>query len=159
MAMQYSSTYLYKLHHLTLTLDKVFNLVLQQHASIGLSQFLLLLAIAEHPNANQNHIANFLGMSRPAVNRQVDIAVCNGWISAVVDRANRRQHVLRLTLSGRQQMEQGIAALAKHAFTIFEDGNRQMGLMQHLDALTQSTKGVLRQQNQLKQQDSKEDFK
>ncbi len=47
MTVDFSKTYLHKLHVVTNSLDKAFDHVLRKYAGIGVSQFTLLLAVVQ----------------------------------------------------------------------------------------------------------------
>jgi DNA-binding MarR family transcriptional regulator len=134
MTFDYSQTYLYKLHKLTNLLDKIFDQNLRRHADIGLSQFTLLLSIAQHQPTTQRTIADFLDLSAGAISRQVEIAQQNGQIT-VEGGVDRRAQSLNITKSGQSKINSGIAVLEKHVFSIFSDENVQTNLMQHIDLL------------------------
>jgi DNA-binding MarR family transcriptional regulator len=143
---RFSSTYLFKIHDLKNSLDKAFDQVLQNHAHITLSQFTLLLAIAEHPAIHQRAVARFLGISPAAVNRQVEIARKQRRIQ-VVDTAGGRSQALTLTTEGAALVQRGIRVVDEYLFKVFADESRQSSLMGHIDMLLNHTKGVIEEQS------------
>lgn len=134
MTLDYSQTYLYKLHKLTNSLDKTFDQYLRRHANIGLSQFTLLLTINQHQSANQRTVANFLDISAGAVSRQVTIAV-TGKLVTVSSTFDRRQQKLELTSAGKAAIDKGLAVLEQHVFGIFDQSDSNAHLMSHIDML------------------------
>ncbi len=144
MTLDYSQTYLYKLHKLTNSLDKVFDQNLRRHADIGLSQFTLLLSVDQHQPVSQRVIAEFLDISPGAVSRQTEIAQKNGWVS--IDAADdRRQQMLQLTSKGKKAIANGLSSLEQHVFHIFDSDNEQTNLMQHVDTLLENIQSVNQQ--------------
>lgn len=135
MSFDYSETYLYKLHKLTNSLDKVFDQNLRQHANIGLSQFSLLLSVNQHQPVKQRAVAKFLDLSTSAISRQVDIASQNGWVSISGADEDKRAQVLNLTAKGKATITKGMAALEEHVFSIFNHDNTQTNLMEHIEVL------------------------
>lgn len=135
MDFDFSQTYLYKLHRLTTSLDTLFDQKLRQYSSIGLSQFTLLLSIAQHQPASQRTIASFLDLSPGAISRQVEIARQNGWLTVRSDPKDRRGQILRLTPAGSAMITHGLTTLEVHVFSIFQDENKQTNLMDHIEIL------------------------
>jgi DNA-binding MarR family transcriptional regulator len=67
----------------------------------------LLSAIVAHEPATLNQVAKNVGRGAPAVSRSVDGLVRSGLVERTQDPANRRRLALRLTDSGRAQLESG----------------------------------------------------
>lgn len=138
MDFDFSQTYLYKMHRLTNSLDKLFDANLRQHAAIGLSQFTLLLAVSQHKAASQRTLATFLGVSPGAISRQVEIAQKHGLITIQSSTQDRRGQLVSITTLGQQKITDGIATLEQHVFAIFNDENMQTNLMGHIEKLQQN---------------------
>lgn len=135
MMIDFSQTYLYKLHRLTTGLDTLFDQNLRQYSDIGLSQFTLLLSVAQHQPVSQRKIAEFLSLSPSAISRQVEIAAKKRWITVKDDPNDRRGKILQLTPLGESKIQHGIEILEAHVFQIFKDENVQTNLMGHIDIL------------------------
>jgi len=135
MNFDFSRTYLYKMHLLTNSLDKLFDRNLRTHANISLSQFTLLLAISQHQPASQRTVATFLGVSPGAISRQVELAHKQNLIHIENSVNDRRGQLLTLTADGKQKITEGITTLEKHVFAIFDDENTQTNLMEHIVTL------------------------
>lgn len=146
MRIDYSQTYVYKLHTLTSTLDKAFDIVLIKYADISFSQFSLLLGVGQFESASQQSIANFLHVTSSAVSRQVELAKRNGYLDVSVERGNRRKNCISLTPKGHTVIQKGHEALENHLFKIFADGDKSLGLVQHIDLLFYNAKGVIDEQ-------------
>jgi len=142
MNFDFSQTYLYKLHRLTNSLDKLFDQALRRDADIGLSQFTLLLSVGQHQPVSQRKIAAFLDLSPGAISRQVEIAFQKGWVAIETDKADRRGQVLQLTPKGTAIIDKGIGALEKDVFQIFDTENVQTNLMHHIDLLQGRIKDI-----------------
>ncbi|HUP66906.1 MAG TPA: MarR family transcriptional regulator [Sphingomicrobium sp.] len=67
----------------------------------------LLGAIGSSEPATLNQVAKSVGRGAPAVSRSVDALVRTGLVERTPDPANRRRLALRLTDSGRSQLESG----------------------------------------------------
>lgn len=140
----FHQTYLYKLRSLTHLLEQMFDGVLRTQADITLSQFMVLMALAQRDHANQRQIAQYLGLSAVAVKRQVDIAKKKGWIIGAAHHA--RGESLTLSGQGHAAMRQGLDVLEKDVFPVFSTHNQSLNLMQHIDIMLDhvhnvSTKG------------------
>lgn len=147
MKIDYSQTYVYKLHTLSSTLDKAFDEVLIKNADISFSQFSLLLSINQFGTASQQSIAGFLHVSPAAVSRQVEVAQRNGHVKVKAFKDNRRQNSISLSPRGHDVIQEGYDALQKHLFKIFDDDDKSLSLMQHIDLLFRNTKGVIDEQD------------
>lgn len=134
----FSQTYLYKMHRLTSSLDQAFDTALRRSADIGLSQFSLLLTVQQFHPVTQTAVANFLDISKPAVSRQVDLAIKNGWVKVVERDNDHRTQELRLTHEGKQKVQDGITVLENDVFDVFKDDNQQTDLMNHITTLQQN---------------------
>lgn len=141
---KFSDTYLYKLHLLKHILDKAFDQALRAHTSTTLSQFMVLLTIAENKSINQRAIAGILNISPAAIARQVSLADNLGLI--IVKHPKGNIHMLELSPTGHEVIDRGIEALQKYVFKIFENSDANSSLMGHIDMLLTSTKGVLYEQ-------------
>lgn len=146
MKINYSQTYVYKLHTLTSTLDKAFDLVLNEYSDISFSQFSLLLSVNEFGSANQRVIAKFLHVTPAAVSRQVEVAQKRGYLKVKPVDGNRRENSIVLTTLGDEVIQKGHEALKVHLFRVFDDGDKSLGLIQHIDLLFRNTKGVIDEQ-------------
>jgi DNA-binding MarR family transcriptional regulator len=139
---EFSQTYLYKIHTLSSTLDKAFDMILRTYADLTLSQFMVLMAISEHDTINQRKVAQYLSLSAVAIKRQVDIAEYKTWVKPLPDGSIRGTR-LQLTRQGEIALHAGLQALEDHLFHIFDDHNRSTNLMQHLNMLLSSARAVI----------------
>jgi DNA-binding MarR family transcriptional regulator len=95
---------LYKLHRATFMLDRQGEQILQEQGTLTFSQFLILIAIKHNPNATQCIAARYLGVTQPAVSRQVDNLVARGLINRVENSESRRENNLSLTAEGEREL-------------------------------------------------------
>jgi DNA-binding MarR family transcriptional regulator len=138
----FSQTYLSKIHKLASSLDKVFDQSLREYAGLGLSQFTLLSSVWQHQPVSQREVASILGLSPAAISRQVEITNKKGWLVVKVDRADRRGQILQITHSGQAVVNKGLKALAQHVFQIFDYSNANTNLIEHVDLLLDNIKQV-----------------
>jgi len=129
-----SQTYLFKVYSLKNTLDKAFDKILRTHAHTTLSQLLLLLTIMEHDKIHQRKVAQFLGVSPAAVNRQVDIALDSKLVRLLPPERGKVQ-ALCVTKKGLGVATDGIMAIDKHLQRIFAGEDRPISFMDHLDQI------------------------
>jgi DNA-binding MarR family transcriptional regulator len=111
---------------------------------------MLLATVAEHETINQRKVAHFVGVSPPAIKRQVDIALGADWLRIVTPNKSSSQ-ILCLTPKGKTVAREGLHVLEKHLFEIFSDSGRQTDLMMHINVLLGHTKGVVDKQTMLMQ--------
>jgi DNA-binding MarR family transcriptional regulator len=142
MKLDFSQTYLYKLHRLTNTLDKVFDQTLLTYAGISLSQFTLLLAVTQGTFENQRKVAAYLELSPGAVSRQVEIAHQKGWIDTSDSADDRRNQILNITPAGRLMILKAKRVLEKRLLYIFDDHDIKLSLMEHINLLFKRIKEV-----------------
>jgi DNA-binding MarR family transcriptional regulator len=135
MSFDFSQTYLYKLHKLNNSMDRVFDQNLRTRAGLGLSQFTLLLSIDQFQPVGQRQVADFLDLSAGAISRQVDLAQKSGWITVKDHQKDRRGQLLELTHSGKTTIDKGMKVLEEHVFPIFDDSGNSTHLIAHLNLL------------------------
>ena len=135
METNFNQTYLYKLHTMTNLMDRLFDQCLRRYADISLSQFTLLLSVADHGVVGGRTIAEFLELTPSAISRQVDLAYDNGWLNVVTNPKDRRGHKLSITQSGASKVADGLVALEQNVLGIFDKSDCSMSLMHHIDGL------------------------
>jgi len=100
-------------------LDKFADISLQNELHIGLSQFLIMLAILKRPLLSQQDIAHFLRVTPAAVSRQIELLRDKQLIVLGENKQNRREHVLSLTKSGQDIMLNARKLLGKRMTQAF----------------------------------------
>ncbi len=143
---QFSQTYLFKVHALSLTLDKAFDRILRKYAHCTLSQFMLLMSVAEHDHINQRGIARYLSVSTVAAKRQVDLAEEKLLIKKTPG-AIAPSEDIKLTSHGQATIELCLQSLEDHMFSVFGNHNSSLTLMRHLDLLIGGAQMVIAKEN------------
>lgn len=143
---QFSQTYLYKVHALSLTLDKAFDRILRKYAHCTLSQFMLLMSVAEHDRINQRGIAQYLSISTVAAKRQIDLAEGKLLIKKTPGAIAPSENI-ELTSHGRSTIDLCLKSLNDHMFSIFDNHSSSLTLMRHLDLLIGGAQTVIAKEN------------
>jgi DNA-binding MarR family transcriptional regulator len=97
------------LSHATGELIDVVNLVTQAFwaelrrsgSTIEMSQWSTLRRIGRSP-CTMSELARYKGVGLPTISKSVDMLVRRGWVERWVDKADRRQTLVRLTAAGRR---------------------------------------------------------
>lgn len=95
--------------HATGELIDVVNLVTQAFwaelrrsgSTIEMSQWSTLRRIGRSP-CTMSELARYKGVGLPTISKSVDMLVRRGWVERWVDKADRRQTLVRLTAAGRR---------------------------------------------------------
>jgi DNA-binding MarR family transcriptional regulator len=106
--------------HATRELIDVVNLVTQAFwaelrrtgPTLEMSQWATLRRIGGSP-CTMSELARFKGVGLPTISKSVDMLVRRGWVERWVDKADRRQTLVRLTASGRGVLDDCRRALEK----------------------------------------------
>jgi DNA-binding MarR family transcriptional regulator len=109
--------------HATSELIDVVNLVTQAFwaelrrtgPTLEMSQWATLRRIGRSP-CTMSELARFKGVGLPTTSKSVEMLVRRGWVERWVDKADRRQTLVRLTASGR-----GVLDDCRHALEKFLD--------------------------------------
>lgn len=139
----FSNSYIYKLHVLTKTLDKLLDQILINRLSISWSQIALLLAVNDLQQCDQATLARFLGVSPAAISRQVELARSSQLIDIRPVINNRRKNTIQLTTLGRKTVDQSLHALAAPLSQLFELDQSATSLESHLKILLMNSEEVL----------------
>ncbi|MGI9823936.1 MarR family winged helix-turn-helix transcriptional regulator [Agromyces sp. Marseille-Q5079] len=87
---------------------------------ISLSQFMVLSVIDARPGAfNQQTVADYLGLTKGTVSRQIENAEAAGLLTTSVSPVSRREKVARLTAEGTETVRRGDELLAQSQFAAF----------------------------------------
>jgi DNA-binding MarR family transcriptional regulator len=82
-----------------------------RQSELTVPQFRTLVFLSHHPETTLSALAEYLGLSRPAASRMVDLLVKRGLMNRQIPPADRRQVALSLTRRGKE------AFLAAHGAT------------------------------------------
>ena len=92
----------------------------REGAGVSLSQFLVLSVIDARPGAfNQQSVADYLGLTKGTVSRQVESAERAGLVTTAVSPNSRREKTMALTEKGSALVRQGDALLADSQLVSF----------------------------------------
>lgn len=88
------------LHHLSASLARHNDSVLQENLGIGFSQFKILMVLQWKPNVRQKQIADKLGQTEASISRQIKLMYDDGLLQSVQRPENRRERITTLTQRG-----------------------------------------------------------
>lgn len=108
------------LHHLSSTLDRQSDELLQKHLQIGFSQFKILLALESQEGVRQKQIASILGQTEASVSRQVKLMKVMRLLTSQINPDNRREHYVLLTPTGVEVLREATALLNRHFAKTFD---------------------------------------
>lgn len=82
-----------------------------------------------------------MSLSPAAISRQVEVARKAGWVQ-FNSAEDRRAQYLYVTSDGKREVQRGMNALEGDVLHIFNDEDKQVSLMQHLDTLLHNIKSA-----------------
>jgi MarR family transcriptional regulator for hemolysin len=88
---------------------------------ITVDQWLILKALSDNPEANQNELAETVFKDKASVTRIIDILVISGWLEREADEENRRRSRLTITRKGKNLMEKVTPVVQKYRRTALKD--------------------------------------
>lgn len=118
--MQFTHTLGYLIHELSQLIDSQSDQLLNDKFGIGFAQYKLLLVLQERDNITQKEIALHLNQTEASISRQIKILRSRGLIQSTISPSNRREHIISLTLSGRQIAERAAETLNDFHSPAFE---------------------------------------
>lgn len=92
-------------------MDKVAAHILQHNFNLSFSQFRILLAIKKYPLLCQSDIANFHGLTRAAVSRQILLLKKKNYIKVNKSSRSKRERELFLTPPGQKILDKMITKI------------------------------------------------
>ena len=96
-------------------LERALDVELRAAVGHPLGTYALLCALREPACANQQDVAELLGLTKGSVSRQVEAAARAGLVVAEVSPSSRREKQVRLTPAGEEVLRRGGELLARHA--------------------------------------------
>ncbi len=94
--------------------------VFREGLGVSLSQFLVLSVIDARPGAfNQQSVADYLGLTKGTVSRQIESAEKAGLVTTGVSPNSRREKIMALTEKGTALVRRGDELLADTQFASF----------------------------------------
>lgn len=89
-----------KIHKFIFLAEKALDRRLQSDIGLSFSQCMILVHVAHHPHISQRHVACERDITPAAVSRHIEALVASGLISRFDKIANKREHVLEVTVRG-----------------------------------------------------------
>ncbi len=89
-----------KIHKFIFLAEKALDRRLQSDIGLSFSQCMILVHVAHNPHISQHHVACERDITPAAVSRHIEALVASGLISRFDKLANKREHVLEVTLRG-----------------------------------------------------------
>lgn len=91
-----------KIHKFIFLAEKALDRRLQRDLSLSFSQCMILVHVAHNPHVSQQHVACERDITPAAVSRHIETLVASGLISRFDKLANKREHVLEVTIHGQK---------------------------------------------------------
>lgn len=88
------------IYRLSSNLSRKYDQLLLERYGIGFSQYRILQLIHDSPSNSQRTISKYLGTTEASVSRQVQIMIGMGLIERVVNQANKRENLVRISRKG-----------------------------------------------------------
>lgn len=107
------------LQHLSFTLARQSDQILQERLGIGFSQFKLLMVLQWKPGVQQKYIADKLGQTEASVSRQIKLMFDEGLLQTSPRPGDRREHITTLTKRGVRITEQAMEVLNEYHQPMF----------------------------------------
>ncbi len=108
------------LQHLSFSLARQSDQVLQDELGIGFSQFKIMMVLQKQPHIRQNQIAEKLGQTEASVSRQIKLMHDDGYLQSVPRAEDRRENITSLTARGLRTSEEAMKVLTEHHAPMFK---------------------------------------
>jgi DNA-binding MarR family transcriptional regulator len=109
----------YLLQHLSATLARQSDQVLQERLGIGFSQFKILMVLQRNPYIQQRQIADALGQTEASISRQIKLLHDQSLLTSRPAEQNRRQHITVLTTKGERLITEALSVLNNYHAPMF----------------------------------------
>jgi len=109
----------YLLQHLSATLARQSDQVLQERLGIGFSQFKILMVLQRNPYVQQRQIADALGQTEASISRQIKLLHDLGLLTSRRSEQNRREHITVLTDKGERLTSEALNVLNDYHSPMF----------------------------------------
>ncbi len=110
----------YLLQHLSSTLARQSDQVLQERLGIGFSQFKILMVLQRNPSIQQRQIADALGQTEASISRQIRLLHEQSLLTSRVSERNRREHITVLTEKGERFTSEALNILNTYHGPMFD---------------------------------------
>lgn len=111
----------YLLQHLSASLARQSDQILQEQLGIGYSQFKLMMVLQQNPSVQQRHIAETLGQTEASISRQIKLMHDRSLLQTTISPHNRREHITTLTAKGQRLSEEALNVLNRYQAPIFAE--------------------------------------
>lgn len=108
------------LHHISFSLTRQNDQVLQERMGIGFSQFKILRVLEKQPHVQQRQIAEALGQTEASISRQIKLLHDKGLLQTTIHPQNRRKHITTLTPKGERFTEEAITIVRAYHQPMFD---------------------------------------
>ncbi len=110
----------YLLQHVSFSLARQSDQVLQEQLGIGLSQFKIMMVLQWNANIQQRQIADALGQTEASISRQIKLMHDQGLLQTTISPHNRREHITTLTPKGLRMTQEALKVLHRYHAPTFE---------------------------------------
>lgn len=97
-----------EIHRVAYLLDKKADVLLREDFKISLAQFRILLAVLWKPNIRQVEIAKLYNLTTAGIGRLIGVLIEKQLLTREINTANRREHILKITLAGRKLAKEAL---------------------------------------------------
>jgi DNA-binding MarR family transcriptional regulator len=104
----------YLLQHISFSLARQSDQILQEQLGFGLSQFKIMMVLQWNPSVQQRHIADSLGQTEASISRQIKLMHEQGLLQTTISPQNRREHITTLTAKGVRMTDEALKVLARY---------------------------------------------
>jgi len=137
--MKLSNNIGYLLQHISSSLGRQSDQVLQEQLGIGYSQFKILMVLQWNPSVQQRHIAESLGQTEASISRQIKLLHDRSLLQTTISPHNRREHITTLTAKGVRLSQEALNVLNRYHAPMFAEltDKQQKQLVEILTAMHQ----------------------
>ena len=108
------------LQHLSFSIARQADQVLQDKLGIGFSQFKIMKVLHKQPNIRQNQIAEKLGQTEASISRQIKLMHDDGLLQSVPRAEDRRENITSLTPRGERLSAEAWKVLTEYLDPMFK---------------------------------------
>ena len=94
------STLNYVLQHITATMHRQTDQMLQERLGVGVAQFKILTTLQERPAVQQRFLADSLGQTEASISRQIKLLAEKGLLTVQTSSESKRENITLLTPKG-----------------------------------------------------------
>lgn len=113
------------LHELVYLLDNHANTLLTKKFNLNFIHFKILIILYQHPEFNQKDLSKCMFFTESGISKTIATLKELKYLEAVENPENRREHLLKLTSSGKNIIEKAFKEFAKDTQKLFSSLNQQ----------------------------------